>query len=101
MKIVHWLLVGILSVTPAFAQWGNVKHANVPRTADGKPNLSAPAPRSPDGKPDLSGLWWMPNAGPANTGVPPKYLNNIASALKPEDVPMQPCAATLYNQRGA
>jgi len=101
MKISHWLIVGILSATPAFAQWENVKHANVPRTADGKPNLSAPAPRSPDGKPDLSGLWWMPNRGPANTGVPPKYLNNIASDLKPEEVPMQPWAATLYKQRGA
>ena len=40
MKISHWLIVGILSATPAFAQWENVKHANVPRTADGKPNLS-------------------------------------------------------------
>src|SRR5437762_11808008 len=101
MKTGHWLLVGMLSATPAFAQWENVKHTNVPRTADGKPNLSAPAPRSPDGKPDLSGLWWMTNPGPANTGVPPKYLNNIASDLKPEEVPWQPWAATLYKQRGA
>ena len=101
MKATNWLLVGILSAAPALAQWENVKNTNIPRTADGKPNLSAPAPRAPDGKPDLSGMWWMPNLGPANTGVPPKYLNNIAADLKPEEVPMLPWAATLFKQRGA
>ncbi|HYU54180.1 MAG TPA: hypothetical protein VEK37_14610, partial [Gemmatimonadaceae bacterium] len=101
MKATNWLLVGILSAAPALAQWENVKNANIPRTADGKPDLSAPAPRAPDGKPDLSGMWWMPNLGPANTGVPPKYLNNIAADLKPEEVPMLPWAATLFKQRGA
>src|SRR5262245_48743126 len=29
----------------------------IPRTADGKPDLSAAVPRTADGKPDLSGLW--------------------------------------------
>src|SRR5437867_115019 len=100
MKITYWLLAGMLSAAPLFAQWENVKHTNIPRRADGKPNLSAAVPRGPDGKPDLSGMWWMPNAGPANTGVPPKYLNNIAADLKPEDVPMQPWAAALFKQRG-
>ena len=40
-----------------FAQWPNFKTPGIPRTADGKPNLTAPAPRTPDGHPDLSGLW--------------------------------------------
>jgi hypothetical protein len=101
MKATNWLLLGVLSAAPALGQWENVKQANIPRTADGKPNLSAPAPRGPEGKPDLSGMWWMPNPGPANTGIPPKYLNNIAADLKPEEVPMQPWAATLFKQRGA
>jgi len=100
MKATNWLLVGILSAAPALAQWENVKQPNIPRTADGKPNLSAPAPRATDGKPDLSGMWWMPNRGPANTGIPPKYLNNIASDLKPEEVPLQPWAAALFKKRG-
>src|SRR5213594_3762530 len=100
MKATNWLLLGILSAAPALAQWENVKHTNIPPTADGKPNLAAPAPRGADGKPDLSGMWWMPNPGPANTGIPPKYLNNIAADLKPEDVPMQPWAAALFNHRG-
>ena len=42
-------------------QWLTQPTAGIPRTADGKPNLSAPAPRTADGKPDLSGLW---HAGP-------------------------------------
>jgi len=39
------------------AQWLNYPTPGVPRTADGKPDLSAPAPRTSDGKPDLSGMW--------------------------------------------
>ena len=40
-----------------FAQWPSFPTPDVPKAADGKPNLSAPAPKMPDGKPDLSGLW--------------------------------------------
>ena len=39
------------------AQWLNFMQPGIPRTPDGKPDLTAPAPRAPDGKPDLSGLW--------------------------------------------
>ena len=42
---------------PLCAQWLNLPTPGIPRTADGKPNLTAPAPRTPDGKPDLSGMW--------------------------------------------
>src|ERR1700746_2663699 len=41
----------------AYSQWLNLPTPGIPRTADGKPNLTAPAPRTPDGKPDLSGMW--------------------------------------------
>src|SRR5438876_2167163 len=92
MKISHWLIVGIVSATPAFAQWENVRHANVPRTTDGKPNLSAPAPRLPDGKPDLSGIW-----RPENTyqGAP----QNFAANLKVDNIPYQPWAKALLEER--
>jgi hypothetical protein len=48
----------VLSV-PLMAQWPNHPAHGMPRTADGKPNLSAPAPRTADGKPDLSGVWMV------------------------------------------
>jgi hypothetical protein len=44
------------SVT-GFAQWLHYPTDGIPRKADGKPDLAAPAPKLPDGKPDLSGLW--------------------------------------------
>jgi hypothetical protein len=51
------LAAAALSQVPGAAQWLTQPTAGIPRTADGKANLSAPAPRTPDGKPDLSGLW--------------------------------------------
>ena len=51
-----FVLFAMLS-TGAPAQWLNFPTPGTPRTADGKPNLSAPAPRAADGKPDLSGVW--------------------------------------------
>ena len=49
------LVLGTSVTTPA--QWLNYKTPGVPRTADGKPRLDAPAPRTADGRPDLSGVW--------------------------------------------
>ena len=88
LKIASLVAAMSLTAGPASAQWITHPTPGIPRTADGKPNLSAPAPRTADGKPDLSGLWAM-NAGP--------YLNNIAADLKPEEI--QPWAAALRKQR--
>ena len=55
------MLVLLLSVTPAQAQWLDLRTPLIPRTADGEPDLSAPAPRTADGRPDLSGLWSVRN----------------------------------------
>src|ERR1044071_6201532 len=70
------------------AQWLNYPTPGIPRTGDGKPNLTAPTPRTADGKPDLSGLW---------DRVSGKYGANIAADLKPEDV--QPWAKALVQER--
>ena len=52
------VLVAVIGV-PALglAQWIRYPTPDLPRKADGKPDLTAPAPRLPDGHPDLSGLW--------------------------------------------
>lgn len=52
---------------PAVAQWINYPTPGIPRTADGKPNLSAPAPKMADGKPDLSGMWRLKQATAGET----------------------------------
>src|ERR1700686_2972328 len=75
---------------PLTAQWTKVPAGAIPRTGDGKPNLSAPAPRTRDGKPDLSGIW-----EPTAT----KYLRDIAIDLKPDAVPYQPWAKAVFEQR--
>src|SRR5262247_2222441 len=81
------VVILILSASLA-AQWLNQPTPGIPRTPDGKPNLTAPAPRMPDGKPDLSGLW---------TRLSPKYARNIAADLKLEEI--QPWAQALVDQR--
>jgi hypothetical protein len=83
-------LAALVMSAPAAMQWRQPT-AGIPRTPDGKPNLSAPAPRTSDGKPDITGLW---KPGPG-------YVSNIAKDLKPEDVPYQPWAEALYKQRRA
>ncbi|HEY3826698.1 MAG TPA: hypothetical protein VGL82_19195 [Bryobacteraceae bacterium] len=82
-------MVFLVMSASAMAQWIDLPTPGIPRTADGKPNLTAPAPRAANDKPDLSGLWnW--NAGPGN-------IANIAADLKPGDV--EPWANELYRRR--
>ena len=88
MKAPVIALLAVALSAPLAAQWLNQPTAGLPRTPDGKPNLSAPAPRAPDGKPDLSGLW---------TKISPKYSRNIAADLKPEEVQpwARPCSRSV------
>jgi hypothetical protein len=51
------LVLLLSTLVPLSAQWLNYPTHGIPRTADGKPDLAAPAPKTPDGKPDLSGIW--------------------------------------------
>jgi hypothetical protein len=70
------------------AQWLTEPTKGIPRTADGKPNLTAPAPRAANGKPDLSGLWRL-DSGP--------YASNVSVDLNPEE--LRPGVDELYKQR--
>src|SRR5437867_9391349 len=90
LGILPSIVILVLICAPVYGQWVKVPAARTPMGPDGKPNLSAPAPRLPDGHPDLSGVWESGGG---------KYINNIAADLKPGDVPFQPWAKALDDQR--
>jgi hypothetical protein len=73
------------------AQWLHHPTPGVPRTPDGKPNLAAPTPRAADGKPVLAGLW-RPSPG---------IVGDITRGMNGADVPFQPWAKALFEQRRA
>ena len=110
------VLFALLSVS-AQAQWLNYQTPGIPRTRDGKPNLTAPAPRMADGKPDLSGVWHVQPTSLAEMkriygeevsassvpGMEPdtisKYALNILLDFKPEDSPIRPEGLAIFRAR--
>jgi hypothetical protein len=89
-KGLHYVLSLLLATAPLSAQWLGVPTPGIPRTADGKPDLAAPAPKAPDGHPDLSGVW-MPNT---------RTLQDLAVGMTPPgDVPYQSWAAQVAKDR--
>jgi len=114
-KIVLGILVAVVTTTVS-AQWPKYTTPDVPRLADGQPNLTAPAPRTADGKPDLSGIWEIVFSGgggrgrgaaPAPAPAPPPDPNatpvsqffEVAGRGYP--LPLQPWAAELKKKRMA
>jgi len=102
MKALSMLLAAL--AVPLSAQW-NYPTAGIPRTADGKPNLSAPAPRTADGKPDFSGTWDVEHNKPCPPGgcldfYVPQEFGKIGWGLK-GDLPYQPWALELAKTRAA
>ena len=107
----------LLLSTAAPAQWMHYPTPGIPRTRDGKPNLSAGSPRASDGKPDLSGLWQVEATpydemtrlfGPGLDilSVPgddirtvSKYLFSILIDFKPGEAPLRPEAAQITERR--
>src|SRR5262249_49464442 len=84
--------------------------ADVPKTADGKPNLTAPTPKGPDGKPDFSGIWLSGNTNCRNQnpetlvcGVELPFGRegfNMGVGLQ-GGLPYQPWLAALVKERTA
>ena len=105
------ILVTIIGVpTLGLAQWVRYPTADVPRTADGKPDLKAPTPRLPDGKPDFSGLWHVAVRNPCNaalnrfsgcTEIGGSPLARDLGVNLPGGLPYQPWAAEIVKQRAA
>ena len=102
----------------ASAQWLHYRDPKLPRTRDGKPNLSAPAPRR-NGKPDLSGIWEVESSSrqvlaslfPPGVGLlpggenglgeddPQKYFLNILADYKMGEEPLTPEAGARLRQQ--
>ena len=113
-KIALGILVAVVTTTVS-AQWPKYTTPDVPRLADGQPNLTAPAPRTADGKPDLSGIWEIVfggggrgrGAAPAPAPAPPPDPNatpvsqffEVAGRGYP--LPLQPWADELKKKRMA
>jgi hypothetical protein len=99
------LLLSVPCAAPLSAQWIHYPSGGVPRTSDGKANLSANAPRTSDNHPDLSGIWDIEH----NRACPPEGCNdmligqefmNIGWSLK-GGLPYQPSARDAVKSRGA
>jgi len=87
MKLV---VLGAMAAALALSgQWLHTPTPNVPRTADGKPDVNAAAPKDADGHPDLSGVW-MPNS---------RALQDLSIGVPNRDVPYQPWSAQLAKER--
>jgi hypothetical protein len=80
----------LAAAIPADAQWLKTPTPGIPRTKDGKPNLTAPTPKAANGKPDLSGIWRADGGG---------YFLDITTDLKPGEI--LPWAAALAKERTA
>ena len=89
LAIASVIALTVLLVSRADAQWLKSPTPGIPRTADGKPDLSAPAPRTVDGKPDFSGVWQM--------RLPLAYIANIVADLKPAEI--MPWANKVFRDR--
>jgi len=57
MALRRFFVLSALVASAGDAQWLDFREPGVPRTRDGKADMTAPTPKAPDGKRDLSGVW--------------------------------------------
>lgn len=98
------LLASILAA-PAAAQWVGYPTAHVPRKADGKVDMTAPAPRLANGKPDFSGIWISDRTEPgketiSDTSSLPsgRYMQNMGVDFE-GGLPYQPWQLPIVKRR--
>jgi hypothetical protein len=85
MRLFLVALILMVGTIPAGAQWLDRHTPGIPRTPDGKPNLTALAPRGPDGKPDLTGVWNGPAGAPRPDAANAQpWINDLARQRQQE-----------------
>jgi len=101
------MIVSAAFSAPLLAQWPLYPDPSVPKTADGAPDLEAPAPRTAQGTPDLSGTWentWFHNGRIGQPPVSPpgeppaSTFSDVGAGFK-EGLPLRPWAAALLKER--
>jgi hypothetical protein len=116
---VHTLAAATIFAAISFtlsAQWPDYPTPNVPKLADGKPNMEGPTPHTAEGHPDLTGIWEFVDANPrpkpgtvrppaAGVGQGarpffPSQFFNIGSTV-PGGLPFTPWAKALREERTA
>jgi len=115
MRAAFTLMIGLALLSEqGFSQWPAYPTTGVPKTPDGKPDLSGPTPRTADGKPDLSAVWqYVRGPQPAANAANSRQVNasditplavrlsqfwNLGAAF-PDGLPFTPWGAELHRQR--
>jgi hypothetical protein len=95
-------LVAVIGTMSASAQWLTYPTPGMPRTADDKPNLSAPVPKAADGRPSLSGLW-VRARNPRERVTVLAMGPNLEDFMRPGEKipPLLPAAEAIHRQRMA
>ena len=100
----------LLFGSEASAQWARYPDNSIPRTRDGKADLTARTPKARDGKPELSGVWQSdPDPAGLPKGVPivesihetfaiPRFFIDVTADTKPSEGLLQPAAAAAFLQ---
>ena len=111
LRVLALVAIPALVAVSAEAQWLHQTDSTIPRTKDGRPNLSARAPKTAEGRPDLSGVWAVEppddfskranDTFAADLQFISKYALNVLADFKPDESPMRPEAAAIFRPRAA